>query len=93
MAGFAIVGAFAEADDACLIGFISRSSCELVELLELPTGETAMSLPVCDPPAGDGPPLDPWLEARLARPESTMTRSTSFPFPETAGAGAIGIAV
>lgn len=77
----------------CLIGFISRSSWELVELLELPTGETAMSLLFCDPPDGDGPPVDPWLEARLARPESTMMRSTSFPFPETADTPARDIGV
>lgn len=54
----------ATAPELCLTGFISRSSWELVEVLELETGEFAL------------------LDDRLARPESTNTLSTSFPFTE-----------
>ena len=89
-AGLGGVAATAAVIDARLVGLISKSSCELVELLELPTGETATSLPFCEPPARDGP-VDPWLEARLARPESTMILSTSFPFPDTGAKGAKGV--
>lgn len=71
----------ATAPELCLTGFISRSSWELVEVLELETGEFAEHPSVRNLSIGAGL-KEPLLDDRLARPESTNTLSTSFPFTE-----------
>jgi hypothetical protein len=53
-------------------------------LLELPTGEFAECPLLADLSTGYGP-KEPLLDARLARPESTMILSTSLPFTEPLG--------
>jgi len=63
-----------------LTTLISRSSCELVESLELSTGDP-LELPLAFISRGTRP-VDILLDERLARPESTMSRSTSLPFNE-----------
>lgn len=70
-----------DASAACFAGFISKSSCELVELLELSTGEAAES-PLALELSMVGSLTEPLLDERLARPESIMTLSTSFPLTE-----------
>jgi hypothetical protein len=63
-------------------GFISKSSWELVELLELSTGDGAESGFPNVPRGGSGTrPVDTLLEDRLVRDES-MILSTSLPFNE-----------
>jgi len=86
-AGFgALAGAVAEVggiETLCLTtGFISRSSCELVESPELSTGDGAVSLVPNVPESGSGiRPVDILLDDRLVRDESTIL-STSLPLRE-----------
>jgi hypothetical protein len=63
-------------------GFISRSSCELAESLELSTGDGVASPFLNGALGGSGTrPVDILLDDRLVRAEST-TLSTSLPFSE-----------
>lgn len=65
----------------CLVGFISRSSWELFELLELSTGETATSPFLRVSPIGRGVrPIDALLDDRLVCDDTPMILSTSLPF-------------
>lgn len=75
----------------CLVtGFISRSSWELLELLELSAGEgTASPVPRGYPDGSGILPVDTLLDDRLVRDESRIL-STSFPFSEMA-AESIGL--
>jgi hypothetical protein len=69
-------------------GFISKSSCELVELPELLTGETVPS------PFASGSEtrfVDTLLEDRLVREESITTLSTSLPFGDMLDAMSIEV--
>lgn len=70
----------------CFTGLISKSSSELLELLELWTGELEPSLAreaKPDPPSeGNRPPAaENLLDDLLVRPESSLGRRTSFSFP------------
>ena len=77
-----------EASAVRLTGFISRSSSEVAESPELPTGETATSsltpsvLTVLTDSLMRTRRPDPLLEERLARPVSVLTLPTSFPFTD-----------
>lgn len=70
----------------CFTGLISKSSSELLEMLELWTGELEPSLvrgAEPDPPSkGNRPPAaENLLDDLLVRPESSLGRRTSFSLP------------